>query len=100
MGDLDEVSQSIGSLNASVESLDKQFEKHCRDDDRRHEENLSAMMDIRTEIQNLGRALAPVVEAVKEMKPAFDSDKLTKAKITGALVVLMVVGSVVWEVLK
>lgn len=46
VGKLDEISQSIGALQAETQGLHRTFADHCRDDDRRHEENLAAIRRI------------------------------------------------------
>lgn len=68
-----------------MDHLNRTLEKHCLDDDRRHLENLAALADIRLSMENLNRALSPLLVSVREMKPIVDHYQTSRLKVAGAL---------------
>jgi ferric-dicitrate binding protein FerR (iron transport regulator) len=64
-GELDTFSRILGQQEATLAGLKDLFDRHCDDDDRRHNENINAqcrhgeeLVRIRTAIEQLTKALA------------------------------------------
>ena len=97
MPSLDEVSRSIGDLQASVRSVGISFDRHCVDDDRRHGENIEALRDNNRKIQELTEVLRPLAATVATMQPIVASYQTSRLKLTGAMgIVLMLLGFIAW----
>lgn len=89
-GELHEVSQAIGGLQAETAALVKSFDRHCDDDDRRHGENIKAIRD-------LTETLRPIADWARSAKPDLEAMKLSRAKIAGiSSVLLLFAGGAVW----
>lgn len=52
-GKLDEISASIGALQATTAALEKLLDRHCADDERRHVENVSTLREIKETLKPL-----------------------------------------------
>lgn len=90
-GKLDEISAAIGGLQATTESLTKQFEKHCSDDSERHRENLETLRQINESV----RALQPLAKTVALMEPIVRNYEISRWKLTGALGLVVTILTVV-----
>ena len=80
-GKLDEISAEIGALKAITATLTRLFERHCDDDDRRHDENLKTLREINESV----RALQPLAKTVALMEPIVRNYQISHLKLTGAL---------------
>jgi hypothetical protein len=94
-GKLDEISRVIGQQEANVAALTKTFDQHCTDDDRRHEENLTTLRAISSELKTLNEAVTPLARTVAVMKPIVDSYQITRWKMAGAFAV---VSMIMWAI--
>jgi hypothetical protein len=66
---LHELSYELGRNAQGLEDLNKLFEQHCKDDDRRHEENI-ALLKANTEASLAqGKALEKLARRVDLMSP-------------------------------
>ena len=99
MGKLDEISVAIGGLQSDTANLSETFQQHCRDDDRRHDENISTLRGIQDEMRKLHDVLKPVAERVATMSPIVDGFQISRLKIAGGLsVVVFILMGVGWLV--
>lgn len=81
------ISFVLGQLDASVEDLGRSFEKHCADDDRRHDENLGTLRQLNATLGELRDIVRPLAEAVEKMRPIVDSVQISRWKIAGGVTV-------------
>lgn len=58
----DRVSFELGRVTNGLDSLNKLFEQHCRDDDDRHVQNVQLMKANNDAIDNLAKALKPIAD--------------------------------------
>lgn len=99
MGQLDQISRAIGGLETSTRSLEKSFDKHCVDDDRRHEQNIAALRENSEQIAKLNELLTPLADTVKTMMPIVAGYQITRWKMAGAFgLVTLLVGGVGWVI--
>lgn len=63
-----ELSFKLGRNTEGLENLNRLFEQHCEDDDRRHGENVELLKANNEAIDNLSRALAPIAANYKMTK--------------------------------
>jgi len=56
----DKISYELGENSNGLKNLEKLFEQHCEDDDRRHVENVKLLTDNNAAIKALSDALAPI----------------------------------------
>lgn len=91
-GKLDEISQAIGALQATAGGLKSTFEQHCRDDDRRHNENITEARSQREELRglseklgDLNETLTPIAQWVKDTKPEIEQMRISRWKTAGAI---------------
>jgi hypothetical protein len=90
MTGIDEISRSIGGLEANYKTLQRTFDQHCQSNEAQHRE-------ICQKVDHITEVLAPLSEAVKVMKPIVDSYQTTRLKFAGALgIVLLLLGFVGW----
>jgi hypothetical protein len=75
---LSEISRVIGGLEKAVGGLEKTMTQHCIDDDRRHEENITAL-------RTMSAILTPLAQTVADMKPIVQSYQASRLKMIGAL---------------
>jgi hypothetical protein len=75
---IDEFSRVLGSIETSQKSLENKLDEHCDDDERRHQENITAIRD-------LTESVRPVVETVKRITPLVDAQQKTWLQIGGAV---------------
>jgi len=91
-GKLDEISVAIGAQGEAVKGLKESFDRHCDDDDRRHEENQQVAKatlaqitglrdDLSADITALRMTLEPLVASVSVMRPIVDGYQVTRAKL-------------------
>lgn len=98
-GELDEISRVIGGLETATTSLKDTFSQHCKDDDRRHEENINALRENNRQIADLNRTLAPLAKTVEAMAPILANYQVSRWKRTGAIgLALTLVGFSGWLV--
>jgi hypothetical protein len=96
-GKLDEISEAIGGLRASTAGLERAFSEHCRDDDRRHEENIAVQREANESIRKLTEVVTPLANAVGAMKPIVDQYQASRFKLVGAAsVIMMLFGFIGW----
>lgn len=94
---LDEISRAIGALEASTKGLQGSFDKHCLDDDRRHNENIAVQREANESIRKLTEVVTPLALAVDAMRPAVANYQASRFKLIGAAgVVMLLLGFVVW----
>jgi hypothetical protein len=55
-----EISFKLGEHAKGLENLNRLFEQHCEDDDRRHQENVDLLKANNGAIEKLSLALAPI----------------------------------------
>ena len=84
-GALDQISQAIGSLQATSERLTELFDRHCDDDDRRHNENVERLDEICRQNAELKAALKALTEAVSAMQPIVAGYAISRWKAAGAM---------------
>lgn len=84
-GKLDEISEKIGAQGAQLVGLNKSFDRHCDDDDRRHEENIAQLRSIAKELATIAEAVKPVIATVAAMKPIVDGYQVSRWKLAGAI---------------
>lgn len=98
-GKLDEISRVIGGLETATKSLKETFTQHCRDDDRRHDENINALRENNRQIGELNRVLAPLARTVEAMAPILANYQVSRWKRAGAIgLALSIVGFIGWLV--
>lgn len=92
MGKLDEISQSIGALQATTGGLQHTFNQHLEDDDRRHSENISEIrriadaMQRSADLQQQSNAkLNALIDRVNIMSPIVDGYQISRWKMAGAV---------------
>ncbi len=89
-GKLDEISASIGALQATTATLTRLFDRHCQDDDRRHQENSTALREIK-------ETLAPLPKAVAAMEPIVNGYAISQGKKAYVIgLALTVLGVLAW----
>jgi hypothetical protein len=64
----DKISFELGQNAKGLENLNRLFEQHCEDDDRRHGENVKLLTDNNDAIKGLAAALAPIAANYKLTK--------------------------------
>lgn len=84
-GKLDEISVSIGEQRSDLRALNQTFTQHCCDDDRRHNENLTALRAINDNIAKLNEQIRPLAASVERMQPIVDDSQASRMKMAGAL---------------
>lgn len=84
-GKLDEISRVIGQQEANLAGLNRTFDQHCADDDRRHQENIDALRSINGHVAKLNETLAPLVKSVAFMRPIVEGYQVSRWKAAGAL---------------
>jgi hypothetical protein len=103
--DLHELSYELGRNAKGLEDLNKLFEQHCKDDDRRHEENVALLKANNEAIGAQGKAFDKLAAQVGLTNPA--GNVLSRKQLaalallgTGAMVVVgwMVEAGVKWAV--
>lgn len=94
---LDQVSEAIGALRASMRAVGDSLDRHCDDDDRRHRENIEALRENNRAIAELSGVLTPLAKTVAGMQPIVASYQTSRLKLTGALgLALVLLGGVTW----
>jgi hypothetical protein len=68
--ELHQLSYELGRNAKGLEDLTKLFEQHCRDDDRRHEENVALLTANNEAIAAQGKAFEKLSNRVGLMSPA------------------------------
>jgi hypothetical protein len=103
--ELHELSYELGRNAKGLEDLTKLFEQHCKDDDRRHEENVALLRANNEAIAAQGKAFDKLAAQVGLASPA--GNVLSRRQLaalallgTGAMVVVgwMVEAGVKWAV--
>lgn len=94
-GKLDEISRVIGQQEQATRGLSESFDRHCDDDDRRHNENLRALKDIAGELRKLSDCVRPLASTVAIMKPVVDGYQVTRWKAIGAIAAVSVFFAVI-----
>ena len=79
--DLDEISFTLGCNTEGLTNLNKVFEQHCIDDDRRHGENVALLRANTEAIGKLAATLQPIAESVAFMRPIVDGYVVTRGKL-------------------
>ena len=104
-GRLDKLSYELGRNAKGLEDLNKLFEQHCKDDDRRHEENVALLRANNDAIEAQSKALEKLAARVGLMSPG--GGILSRKQVavlavvgTGVMVVVgwMVEAAVKWAV--
>ena len=99
---LHELSYELGRNSKGLEDLNKLFEQHCKDDDRRHEENVALLKATNEAIAAQSKALEKLMARVALMSPG--GSMLSRKQIAAlALIgtgVMVVVGWIVEAAVK
>lgn len=74
-----------------MRDLGRNFDQHCIDDDRRHDENVRALRELGAKMTELVDVVKPLATAITIMQPIVDSYQISRWKFTGAL---MLAGSI------
>jgi len=105
-GRLDKLSYELGRNAKGLEDLNKLFEQHCKDDDRRHEENIALLRANNEAIEAQSKALEKLAARVGLMSPG-GGGVLSRKQVavlavvgTGVMVVVgwMIEAAVKWAV--
>lgn len=96
MRQLDEISRVIGSVETKLDAIESRAEEDRNIGDRRHAENRMAIEASRDAVEEVRRAIAPLVDAVAVMKPVVEAYQIARWKITGALGLGLVALTVIW----
>ena len=105
-GRLDKLSYELGRNAKGLEDLNKLFEQHCKDDDRRHEENVALLRANNEAIEAQSKALEKLAARVGLMSPG-GGGVLSRKQVavlavvgTGVMVVVgwMIEAAVKWAV--
>jgi hypothetical protein len=103
--DLHKISFQLGRNAEGLENLNRLFDQHCQDDDRRHEENVALLKANTEAIAAQGKALEKFARRVELMSPG--GSVLSRKQVavlavvgTGVMVVVgwMVEAAVKWAV--
>jgi hypothetical protein len=99
---LHELSYELGRNSKGLEDLNKLFEQHCKDDDRRHEENVALLKATNEAIAAQSKALEKLMARVALTSPG--GSMLSRKQIAAlALIgtgVMVVVGWIVEAAVK
>lgn len=94
----------LGKQGQAIEGLKESFDQHCKDDDRRHVENLAEIKGLRKAIEANTAAMRKIAGKVTVMQPTVDFFKDNKPKILVTLgvasFVLTGMGAIVWAVVS
>jgi hypothetical protein len=75
-GEIDPGSRALGDLECTMHALKESFDRHCDDDDRRHQENITALRANTAAIESLARA-----QRVAVTGPIVDGYQMTKSRL-------------------
>jgi ferric-dicitrate binding protein FerR (iron transport regulator) len=99
---LHELSYELGRNSKGLEDLNKLFEQHCKDDDRRHEENVALLKATNEAIAAQSKALEKLMARVALTNPG--GSMLSRKQIAAlALIgtgVMVVVGWIIEAAVK
>jgi len=99
---LHELSVGLGKNTKGLEDLTKLFDQHCKDDDRRHEENVALLRANTEAVTAQGKALEKLAKRVDLMSPG--GSVLSRKQIAALAVVgtgvMVVVGWIVEAAVK
>lgn len=84
-GELHEISRVIGGLEQSSTRLTESFDKHCDDDERRHQENQAILRAIDARMATMNETIAPLIKTINAWKPIIESYQATRWKVAGML---------------
>jgi hypothetical protein len=79
--DLDAISFTLGRNTEGLTNLNRLFEQHYTDDDRRHAENVAALRANTDAVGKLAGMLQPIAESVAFMRPIVDGYVVTRGKL-------------------
>lgn len=95
-GAFDPASVEFGEMRAELKNLNKLFEQHCEDDDRRHAENVAVLRANTEATTNLATMFKTLADSVAFMRPVVDSYVVTKGRLamiaTAGFGLLIVIG--------
>lgn len=80
-GRIDDISYKLGRSAEGLENLNKMFEQHCDDDDRRHRENVGLIKANTEAIDNLSNAMRGINDSIAFMRPVVDGYVMTKSRL-------------------
>lgn len=82
---IEQIFDRLGGTEANLRNLGRNFDRHCVDDDRRHEENKESLRKIEQAIDNLTDVVKPLAAGFASMKLVVDGVQITRWKFAGAL---------------